>query len=477
MPSEKERSQKFQDKYQAVLSALLKEDDNKYCADCDAKGPRWASWNLGVFVCIRCAGIHRNLGVHISRVKSVNLDQWTAEQIASMQAVGNAKGRAIYEANLPETFRRSQTDSAMEQFIRGKYEAKKWIAKEWTPSAVVISSDLKIDDSGKDKRRSKADGNKINLDSAFNSMKIDSSSSKQKKNVSKSSNSERSQSTTKAKTEPPKNESSLLDLENNNVFSTTNATPQQSENQLDLFSLGPVVDHQTNNNNSNKSESLFSVDFGSNMPQQDSTNSEPRPDLSTNNNQTNVSQSNDLQDLMAQSSADAPGTPGNKALDKNSIMALFGQQAKTPTFLTQQQPQQPQQQALTNNLFNQAVPNQGNSFMTNSPSLNSNPMSNFNSSMINPMMNSSSNNPTAKLGMNQQQQSTFQMQQMNMFGQNPYNPPAASTGSSKAPSNSLDLFDAFSSSSNHTSFQSNFSTNQPGTIPNIENTLSSDLWQ
>lgn len=46
-----------------------------------SEGPRWASWNLGVFMCIRCAGIHRNLGVHISRVKSVNLDQWTSEQI------------------------------------------------------------------------------------------------------------------------------------------------------------------------------------------------------------------------------------------------------------------------------------------------------------------------------------------------------------------------------------------------------------
>lgn len=44
-------------------------------------GPRWASWNLGVFLCIRCAGIHRNLGVHITRVKSVNLDTWTPEQV------------------------------------------------------------------------------------------------------------------------------------------------------------------------------------------------------------------------------------------------------------------------------------------------------------------------------------------------------------------------------------------------------------
>ena len=44
--------------------------------------PRWASWNIGVFICIRCAGFHRNLGVHISKVKSVNLDSWTAEQIA-----------------------------------------------------------------------------------------------------------------------------------------------------------------------------------------------------------------------------------------------------------------------------------------------------------------------------------------------------------------------------------------------------------
>ena len=96
-------------------------------------GPRWASWNLGIFLCIRCAGIHRNLGVHISKVKSVNLDSWTPEQIGYLQQMGNSKARAVYEANLPDDFRRPQTDSSLEAFIRSKYEQKKYIAKEWAP--------------------------------------------------------------------------------------------------------------------------------------------------------------------------------------------------------------------------------------------------------------------------------------------------------------------------------------------------------
>ena len=61
-----------------------------------------------------------------------------------MQSIGNSKGRSIYEANLPETFRRSQTDSAMEQFIRSKYEQKKWINKEWTQQSIVVPTEVNI---------------------------------------------------------------------------------------------------------------------------------------------------------------------------------------------------------------------------------------------------------------------------------------------------------------------------------------------
>lgn len=71
--AERERKKLEQEKLQEILNQLLREEDNKYCADCDAKGPRWASWNLGVFLCIRCAGIHRNLGVHISKVRMMDL--------------------------------------------------------------------------------------------------------------------------------------------------------------------------------------------------------------------------------------------------------------------------------------------------------------------------------------------------------------------------------------------------------------------
>jgi stromal membrane-associated protein len=72
--------------------------------------------------------------VHISKVKSVNLDSWTLQQAASMQQMGNKRARSVYESELPEDFRRPQTDQAVEAFVRQKYEKKKFLLAGWEPS-------------------------------------------------------------------------------------------------------------------------------------------------------------------------------------------------------------------------------------------------------------------------------------------------------------------------------------------------------
>ncbi|KAK6489878.1 stromal membrane-associated protein 1-like [Huso huso] len=159
--SEREKALKLNEQHQAILSKMLREEDNKYCADCEAKGPRWASWNLGVFICIRCAGIHRNLGVHISRVKSVNLDQWTQEQIQSVQDMGNTKARKLYEANLPDNFRRPQTDQAVEFFIRDKYEKKKYYDK----------TGLNGTTKEKEEKKKEKESEKVNKPASFDKLK------------------------------------------------------------------------------------------------------------------------------------------------------------------------------------------------------------------------------------------------------------------------------------------------------------------
>lgn len=61
--------------------------------------------------------------------------------------MGNSRARAVYEANLPDNFRRPQTDSPLEAFVRAKYEQKKYIAREWVPPTIpkVWFCDFSID--------------------------------------------------------------------------------------------------------------------------------------------------------------------------------------------------------------------------------------------------------------------------------------------------------------------------------------------
>lgn len=127
------------ERHKQILKQLLKEPANKVCVDCKtASHPRWASWNLGCFICIRCSGIHRLMGTHISRVKSVDLDAWTDEQVELMVKWGNAKCNAYWEAKLPDQY--VPDGLKIENFIRTKYDLKKWVASAHVPDPSSISA-------------------------------------------------------------------------------------------------------------------------------------------------------------------------------------------------------------------------------------------------------------------------------------------------------------------------------------------------
>jgi hypothetical protein len=69
---------------------------------CLCAGTRWASWNIGVFLCIRCGGLHRSLGTHISKVKSVTLDKWTDDQIEVYYIIQKLNAEQIILVNQVE---------------------------------------------------------------------------------------------------------------------------------------------------------------------------------------------------------------------------------------------------------------------------------------------------------------------------------------------------------------------------------------
>ncbi|CAF9904793.1 MAG: hypothetical protein GOMPHAMPRED_002950 [Gomphillus americanus] len=137
---------------QATLKNLVKLESNKSCADCKRnKHPRWASWNLGIFVCIRCSGIHRGMGTHISRVKSVDLDAWTDEQLESVVKWGNARANKYWEAKLAPGH--VPAEARIENFIRTKYESKRWVmdGPMPDPSTLAEGDDLTPPTSMKEK--------------------------------------------------------------------------------------------------------------------------------------------------------------------------------------------------------------------------------------------------------------------------------------------------------------------------------------
>ncbi|KAL0053270.1 hypothetical protein WJX82_003543 [Trebouxia sp. C0006] len=122
----------------AALKKMLDLPHNKECADCVGGGgaarASWASINTGVFICMRCAGIHRGLGVHVSKVRSCTLDTWLPQQVSFMAATGNAAANSYWEAKLGPGQKPHYESSDLEPFIRRKYCNKEFAEGTWPPA-------------------------------------------------------------------------------------------------------------------------------------------------------------------------------------------------------------------------------------------------------------------------------------------------------------------------------------------------------
>ncbi|XP_070099588.1 arf-GAP with coiled-coil, ANK repeat and PH domain-containing protein 2 isoform X6 [Equus przewalskii] len=105
---------------------------NASCCDCGLADPRWASINLGITLCIECSGIHRSLGVHFSKVRSLTLDTWEPELLKLMCELGNDVINRVYEAKVEKMgIKKPQPGQRQEKeaYIRAKYVERKFVDK------------------------------------------------------------------------------------------------------------------------------------------------------------------------------------------------------------------------------------------------------------------------------------------------------------------------------------------------------------
>ncbi|XP_077439784.1 arf-GAP with coiled-coil, ANK repeat and PH domain-containing protein 2-like isoform X2 [Vanacampus margaritifer] len=125
----KERSLKGESALQKVIAI----PGNACCCDCGQPDPRWASINLGITLCIQCSGIHRSLGVHFSKVRSLTLDSWEPELLKLMCELGNGVINQIYEARREELGARKPQPGdprhEVEAYIKAKYVDRRFVRR------------------------------------------------------------------------------------------------------------------------------------------------------------------------------------------------------------------------------------------------------------------------------------------------------------------------------------------------------------
>uniref|UniRef100_A0A674EIB8 Arf-GAP with coiled-coil, ANK repeat and PH domain-containing protein n=1 Tax=Salmo trutta TaxID=8032 RepID=A0A674EIB8_SALTR len=126
---------------ESILHRVQTLPGNELCCDCSQAAPCWASINLGVLLCIECSGIHRSLGVHCSKVRSLTLDSWEPELLKLMCELGNNVINHIYEGACEELGLKKPGPSSPRQekeaWIKAKYVERRFLKKMSVSGSLV----------------------------------------------------------------------------------------------------------------------------------------------------------------------------------------------------------------------------------------------------------------------------------------------------------------------------------------------------
>uniref|UniRef100_A0A8P4KHW7 Un-named sa1614 n=1 Tax=Dicentrarchus labrax TaxID=13489 RepID=A0A8P4KHW7_DICLA len=131
-----------EDLTRAITDDIKRMPGNNNCCDCGAPDPGWLSTNLGILTCIECSGIHREMGVHVSRIQSLSLDSLGTSDLLLARNVGNSGFNEILEANLLSPSLKPSQHSHMgerKDFILSKYQDVNFVRRSHSsPSALRL---------------------------------------------------------------------------------------------------------------------------------------------------------------------------------------------------------------------------------------------------------------------------------------------------------------------------------------------------
>ncbi|XP_060099193.1 arf-GAP with SH3 domain, ANK repeat and PH domain-containing protein 1 isoform X6 [Heteronotia binoei] len=132
----------LEDLTKAIIDDIQRLPGNDVCCDCGSPDPTWLSTNLGILTCIECSGIHREMGVHISRIQSLELDKLGTSELLLAKNIGNNSFNEIMEGNLPSPSPKPTPTSDMtarKEFITAKYVDHKFSRKTCASAAAKLN--------------------------------------------------------------------------------------------------------------------------------------------------------------------------------------------------------------------------------------------------------------------------------------------------------------------------------------------------